>query len=262
VSINVNATNPVLTALQDLNSGAADAALLGGRDATAASKSAASGAVTIGQNGSLDLTALDADTMSLNRAASIADLAVGAGATVAGLLNSLKTQASAAQDPSLDPSARQALNADFKSVLGQIASTLSEASFDGVNLLDGGSTGAAGSMSLTAQNLSLGGAIVTVAPTSSLGTATAAASALGEIGDSLTNIQAALNALSDQASQVSAHGSILSQLSGALQAAAAANGGAGADGARLLALQVQQGLGAQAQPIANQSPQMVLSLFR
>ena len=274
MTISVNTTNPILAALQDLNSSgqpAGNASLVDSRGAPGASDSASAGAVNIGQSGSLELSAVDADAMSLNRATSIADLAVGAGQSVASLLAMLKDQASAAADPSLDPTARQALNGDFKSVLGQIASTVGQASFDGVNLLDGespsglklpaGASGGAG-LSLSAQNLTLGGPIVTLGAASSLGTPSAAVSALADIANSLSNIETALNALSDQASQISAHGSILNQLSGALQAGTTANGNASADGARLLALQVQQQLSGQSQPIANQSPQLVLSLFR
>jgi len=274
VSISVNTANPILAALQDLNSSgqpAGNANLIDGAGAPGAADSAAAAAVNIEQSGSLDLSAVDADAMSLNRATSIADLAVGAGQSVASLLSALKDQALAAADPSLDPTARQTLNGDFKSVLGQIASTVDQASFDGVNLLDGesptglklppGAGGGAG-LSLSAQNLTLGGPIVTLAATSSLGTPSAAASALTDVTNSLSNIETALSALSDQASQISAHGSILNQLSGALQAGTTANGNAGADGARLLALLVQQQLSGQSQPIANQSPQLVLSLFR
>jgi len=272
LSISVNTTNPILAALQDLNSAgqpAGDASLIDGPGSSGTSDSATAGAVNIGQGGSLDLSAVDADAMSLNRATSIADLAVDAGQSVASLLATLKDQATAAVDPSLDPTARQTLNGDFKSVLGQIASTVAQASFDGVNLLDGESlaglnlpASAGAGLSLSAQNLTLGGPIVTLAATSSLGTPSAAASALADVTNSLSNIETALKALSDQASQISAHGSILGQLSGALQAGTTANGSADADGARLLALQVQQQLGAQSQPIANQSPQLVLSLFR
>ncbi len=268
MSITLNTTSPVLAALQDLNTSgqpAADAGQAGGQ----APSGTSGAAVTVGQNGSLDLSAVDADAMSLNRAASIADLALGAGQSVAGLLAALKDQATAARNPALDTTDRQALDGDFKAVLGQIASTVSQASFDGVNLLDGQaqtglnlSAGAGGGLSLSAQNLSLGGPVVTLAATSSLGRPTAATAALADITSSLANIETALNALSNQANRVSAHSAVLNQLTGVLQAGATAGADNGADGARLLALQIQQQLSGQSQPIANQSPQLVLSLFR
>ena len=274
MSININATNPILAALQDLNTSgqsAADTGPVGGQGASASPGAPAPAAVTIGQNGSLDLSAVDADAMSLNRATSIADLAVGAAQSVASLLATLKDQATAAQNPAMDGTARQALDGDFKAALGQIASTVDQANFDGVNLLGGqgsaglnlpAGAGGGAALSLSAQNLSLGGPIVTLNASSGLGTPTAATTALADITNSLANIETALGALSDQANQVSAHSSILNQLTGALQAGASANADSGADGARLLALQIQQQLSGQSLPIANQSPQLVLSLFR
>lgn len=269
MSINLNPNSPILAALQDLNNSgqsSSDAGLIGGQSATSTSSTASTSAVTLGQNGSLDLSAMDADAMSANRSASIADVAVGAGQSVASLLGKLKDEATAAQNPSLDPTTRQTLNTDYASTLSQIASTVAGASFDGVNLVDGqptaGVTAGAGGTSLTSQNLSLGGPVVTLAATSSLGTPTAATSALSDITNSLSNLETALNALSDQANQVSAHSAVLNQFTGVLQVGSTANTDSGADGARLLALQVQQQLSGQTQPIANQSPQMVLSLFR
>jgi flagellin len=273
VTLSVNPNNPILTALQDLSTPAQSGGNTTGPGVLGptGAPSPGSGSVAIGQNGSLDLSAVDTVALGLNRATSIGDVAIGAGQSVANLLATLKTQAAAAQDPSLDATQLQALNGDFKSVLGQITSTIDQASFDGVNLLDGASPaglklpvsadgGAA--LTLSAQNLSLGGPIVTVPATASLGTASAAASALADVSNSLSNIQIALNNLSDQTAQIAAHGAIVNRLSGALAAGANANISASADGARLLALQVQQQLGTQTQPIANQSPQLVLSLFR
>ena len=272
INLNPTTTSPILTALQDLNSSGAsttDADLIGGQSSStssATSNAANASAVLIDQSAGIDPSAVDADATSLNRATSIADLAVGAGQSVASLLTQLKDDATAAQNPTLDVTTRQALNSDFQSTLGQITATVNQASFDGVNLLDGQSSGLSlpagggASLSLSPQNLTLGGSIVTLAPTSSLGTPTAATAALADVTNSLNNIQTALSALTDQANQVSAHGAILNQLSGALQAGT--TGGDSVDGARLLALQVQQQLSGQSQPIANQAPQLVLSLFR
>jgi flagellin len=273
VSINLNTTSPLLTALQDLNSSGTstgsttDADLIDGQSSSSSSTSetATLSAVTIGQGAGVDLGALDADSTSLNKATSIADVAVGAGQSVASLLAKLKDDAAAAQSPTLDGTARQALNSDFQSTLSQISATVNQASYDGVNLVNGQSSGLSlpaggGSVSLSAQNLSLGGSVVTVSSSSSLGTPTAATAALADVTSSLGNIETALNALTDQANQVSAHGAILNQLSGALQAGS--SGGDNVDSARLLALQVQQQLSGQSQPIANQAPQLVLSLFR
>jgi flagellin len=261
LAISVSGAGPISPALQDLNT--PGQGVTGGRPPKSDSD-AAQPAVAIGQNGSLDVGTVDALALGLGSAAGIADLALGAGKTVEGLLTSLQGEAAAAQDPTLDPTTRDGLNVDFKARLAQITATVQQASYDGVNLVDGSSTGVRipGGGSLAPQTLTLGGPVLLVSSTASLGSADAATAALGDINSSLTNLQSALAALADQAGQISAHGAIVGQLSSALKAGVQTTAGAGTEGARLMALQVQQQLGAQGQPIANQSPQLVLSLFR
>jgi flagellin len=264
LAISVSGAGPIQPALQDLNTSGQGAASGGAAPSRLDGDGTPAAAVSIGQNGSLDLGAVDALALGLNSAAGIADLALGAGQSVAGLLSTLQGRASAAQDPTLDPDARAGLNGDFKATLAQVATTVQQASFDGVNLLDGTSASLQipGGGSLTPQNLTLGGPVLVVPPTANLDSAGAAASALAEVSTSGANLDQAMSALADQASQISAHGAIVGQLSSALKAGLPSSADAGAEGARLLALQVQQQLSAQGQPIANQSPQLVLSLFR
>jgi flagellin len=262
LAISVSGAGPISPALQDLNTPGQGVA--GGAPPPTDDDAGQPAAVAIGQNGSLDVGTVDALAYGLSSAASIADLALGAGKTVEGLLASLQGEAASAQDPTLDPATRGSLDVDFKATLAQISATVQQASSDGVNLVDGSSPSLRipGGASLTPQNLSLGGPVLVVSSTASLGSADAATSALADVNTSLSNLQSALGALADQADQISAHGAIVGQLSNALKTGVQSSADAGADGARLLALQVQQQLGAQGQPIANQSPQLVLSLFR
>jgi flagellin len=263
LSITVGVNNPLLQSLQELNIGAG-----GGASGTtgASGEASAVDAVAIGE-GTQGLATFGVTALSLSSVSSIADAATGAGQSVANLLSQLQAAAQVGAEPDLDPSARQSLNANFKATLAQITQVVGQASFDGANLLDGSSpagitapAGADGSsITLSAQNLTLGGPNVALTATASLGTASAAASALAQINASLPNVEAALSALQTQSDQLAAHSALVAQASGALQAQA---GASDADGARLLALQVQQQLGAGAGSIANQAPQMVLSLFR
>ena len=75
---------------------------------------------------------------------------------------------------------------------------------------------------------------------------------------SLENLQAAMTRLLDNARALEAHQGFL----GAAAGAAGVRHDLDADGARLLALQVRQGLEGAGAPIANVEPQAVLSLFR
>jgi flagellin len=263
LSIIINPNNPILTALQDLNAGSSAPA----SDAATSSSDTADDSVAIGQGGA-SLSALGAVQLSLGRASSISDAAIGAAQTIQGLLGRLQTDAAAAQDPTIDAADLQSLNSDYKATLAQITTTVGQAGVDGANLLDGSSPGGVkvlasadgGSLlTLSSQDLTLGGPNLAVSATSSLGTATAAAGALSEVNASIPNLQSALSTLTSQAGQIDAHAALVAQASGALQAS---GGAEDADGARLLALQIQQQLSAAGAPIANQAPQMVLSLFR
>jgi flagellin len=115
------------------------------------------------------------------------DVSLAAGESVSDLLSQLKEKALAATDKSLSTSSRSALNEDFKAIRDQITTVVTNAKFNGVNLLDN-STGTAGYKALSntsgstikvaGENLSLGGANVTVAATTTIGTSTLAGTAL------------------------------------------------------------------------------------
>jgi flagellin len=216
-----------------------------------------------------DIGALSAVKMSLDRATSVSDVALTAGETVSDLLNVLKEKVVAAMDPSIDTASRTALDGDFKATLKQITQALTNASFDGANLLDGSLTTnirflANAYITLSVKNLSLGGSILTVAAGASITTATLATGILTQLNASIANVNQALGDIGAQSKQIEAHNSFISKLTDVL------NSGIGnlvdadlaKESARLQALQVQQQLGAQALSIANQAPQIVLKLFQ
>jgi flagellin len=224
-----------------------------------------------GQRSAID--GLAAVTSSLNRATSISDVALGAGQTVLDLLNKMKSQALSAQDAQLQTDARQSLNTDFAGLLKQISNTIASASFDGVNLFDGSSTAnlrflanADGSQTVTlsAPDLSLGGAVVTFGATASIGTAAVASAVMAQIDASISNLTSALANIGDQAKLITNHISLVNNLSGVLQAGVIdlVSADTAADRARLKALQVAQQIGQQSLSIANSTPQILLALFR
>jgi len=275
ISVN-NTSNAALIALQDL--GATQGKLTQTQSIVSSGLSVSSAqdnpAIwSIAQNQQQEVSGLDAVIKSLNRATSVSDVATAAGQTVVNLLNQLKQDALSATEPSLDATSRQAMNTDFQNVLAQITSTVNSAGFDGTNLLNGSSAGnlgvlasadGASFLTLTSTDLSLGGSVITVPATASLGSTTAATTALTQLNSSLANLTTALSNLGVQADQISAHTSFVSQLSDTLQTGVGdlVNANMGAESAKLQALQVQQQLGAQSLSIANQAPSVILSLFR
>jgi flagellin len=211
--------------------------------------------------------------MSLNRAQSIAEVSMTAGESISDLLIQMKEKVVASQDPSLDSTSRTALDADYKAILRQISQVVQNAEFDGANILDGSVTGsirflanadANAYITLSAKNMSLGGAIVTLAATSSITTVTLAGTALTALNASIANVNQSLGDLGAQARQIEAHNKFVSKLSDVLQTGVGnlVDADLAKESAKLQALQVQQQLGTQALSIANQAPQIILSLFK
>ena len=226
----------------------------------------------IAQNQRADVSGLDSVKDSLQRGQSVVDVAISAAETVSDLLNQMKAKALAATDTSLDTAARTALNSDYTALREQIKKTVSNASFNGANLLKTAAANlvtladATGTQKLTvaSQVMVLGGANVTVTATSSFNTAATASTALGLVNASITNVNAAIAKLGTGSKALGTHLDFIGKLQDTMV------GGIGnlvdadiaKESATLQALQTKQQLGVQALGIANSSSSILLSLFR
>jgi flagellin len=209
---------------------------------------------------------------SINNGTSSIDVALSAGQSISDLLIQLKTAALSASDSSLDTASRQALNANFTALRDQITTIVKNAVFNGFNLVDGSTTqitalaSADGTRRITtqAENLSLSGAIVTLASTATISTQAKASSLVATIQSSLTNVNSALAKLSSGAAKFSIQATFAQKLSDTLTQGIGnlVDANMADESAQLQALQVRQQLGIQALSIANQAPQTILSLFR
>lgn len=227
----------------------------------------------IAQGQRAELGALNAVKDSLNRGQSAVDVALSAGESVSDLLAQLKEKALSATDKSLTTSARSALNEDFKAIRDQIATVVSNAKFNGVNLIDN-STGTAGfkALSNTAgstikaapENLSLGGANVTVTATMTIGTSTLAGTALAAVNASIDKVSASLARLGTASKSFATHLTFVGKLQDSIEAGIGnlVDADLAKESARLQALQTKQQLGVQALSIANSSTSILLGLFR
>ncbi|WP_374471389.1 flagellin [Phenylobacterium sp.] len=276
MSISVHTNKSALVALQNLNTtndklGDTQNKINTGLKIANARDNAAIWSIAQGQRA--DIGALAAVKMSLDRANSIAEVSMTAGESVSDLLVELKEKVVAAMDPSLDDNSRLALDADFKAILRQIKQVTDNASFDGANMLNGtivpdiqflANAEANSYITLSAQDMTLGGLIVTIPPTSSLSTSALASQVLTDLNASIANVNQALGNLGSQAKQIAAHTNFVSKLTDVLETGVGnlVDADLAKESARLQALQVQQQLGAQALSIANQAPQIILSLFK
>ena len=209
---------------------------------------------------------------SLDRGEATLDVALAAGEAISDLLIEMKEKALAAADESLDTASRSALNEDYKALRDQISTIVNNAEFNGLNLIDG-STDAfvalanqdgSNTITVTDEDMSLSGSIVTVAAASSFATATEADNIASAIGTSLDNVNEALARLGTSSKALEIHSTFVTKLSDSLETGIGnlVDADMAKESARLQALQVKQQLGTQALSIANSAPQSVLSFFR
>lgn len=273
--MSVNTNVGAMIALQNLNATNAQLATTQNRINTGKSVANAkdNGAIwAIAQGQRAEIGALNAVKQSLDRGVAAVDVALAAGETVSDLLLQMKEKALAATDASLKTAARAALNEDFVALRDQIASVTANAEFNGVNLLETGATGfqalanAQGSSTLTvgAEVMALGSANVTITTSQTIDTLSDATAALADVTASIDLVSGALARLGTKSKALSTHITFVGKLSDALEAGVGnlVDADLAKESAKLQALQTKQQLGVQALGIANQTPQLVLSLFR
>ncbi|MFC3069718.1 flagellin [Phenylobacterium soli] len=201
---------------------------------------------------------------SLNRAASIADVAMSAGQTIGDLLKLMREKAVSAQSGGAD---KASLDADYQQLLQTLDQIARSASFQGVKMLDGGSTGdlqfkadvnGDASISLSPQDFTADG--LGLARTGLSGADGDLAGLLDQLDAAGASVAAHLAKIGGQSEQIQAHLAVVSRLQTSL--ANGASSDLDADTARLQALQVQQALAGQGGGVANQAPQALLALFR
>ncbi|HTN40286.1 MAG TPA: flagellin [Asticcacaulis sp.] len=211
-------------------------------------------------------------TDSLNRGISSIDVAMSAGQSISDLLIQMKQKAISASDASMDTASRAALNEDFTALRDQISTIVSNAVFNGFDLIDGSTTqitalaSSDGTKKITvkAENMSLSGSIVKLSTAASITSQTGASTMIATIETSLKNVDSALARLSSGAKKFSIQADFVQKLSDTLTAGIGnlVDADMAKESARLQSLQVKQQLGVQALSIANSAPSITLSLFR
>ena len=274
----VNTNRDAMIALQNLNVtgselGIAQQRISTGRKVDSAKDNGSTWAIA--QSMRATSTSLNAVKDSLQRGQSTLDVALAAGSSVSDLLLQMKEKALAASDTTLDSSSRSALNEDFKALRDQLAKTVSNADFNGTNMIKSGGSSlaalanAAGTSKITvaAQSLALGGANLTgITSTSSIGTGTAstAQAMIATVNTAIGKVSTALAKMGTGSKAFDLHLSFIMKLQDTL------DGGVGnlvdadlaKESAKLQSLQTKQQLGVQALSIANQSTSALLGLFR
>tara|TARA_A100001391_G_scaffold200819_1_gene186186 strand:+ start:776 stop:1609 length:834 start_codon:yes stop_codon:yes gene_type:complete len=275
MALSVHTNTSAMIALQNLNKTNEDIQGVQSRINTGLRVTGAkdnSSVYAVAQGMRSDIGALGSVKSSLDRAVSIGDVAIAAGESISDLLIQMREKATAALDPSIDTFSRQAYDSDFKELLDQVKVILTNAEFDGANLLNGSLTNgiafladadATRSVTLEGQDLSISGAIITLTNNSSLGTVTLAGNVVSAIQASLDNVNQALANLGSDLKKMEAHRTFVGKLEDSLTEGVGnlVDADLAKESARLQALQVKQQLGVQALSIANSEPQIILNLF-
>jgi len=273
----VNTNVGALVALQNLNATNADLMTAQARINTGKQVSSAkdNGAIwAIAQNQRATSNALNAVRSSLQRGQSTVDVALSAGESISDLLVQMKEKALAASDTTLDAASRTAYNDEFKSLRDQITKAVTNADFNGANLIKNAGTtiqalaNANGTSKITvaAQDLSLGGAgaLSTIAATASIGTSALAIAMVATVTTAIGAVSTALSKLGTGSKSLGSHLTFIDKLQDTLDAGVGnlVDADLAKESARLQALQTKQQLGIQALSIANQSSSILLGLFR
>jgi flagellin len=215
-----------------------------------------------------NLKAFDAVQQSLSSATGILSVAIAGATSVSNLLAQINTTAISASNPSNTASQQSILSANFTAQLAQLNTFISNSVYNGRNLLSANSISVSVTSTISGGQLTLNNAssLAGISATLSTGVATtAAALALLTtvdaqqlvIGTALGSLGAAANNLNFLSTFTKSLSDAVNQGLGSLVDANLAK-----ESANLQSLQVKQQLGVQALSIANQRPQIILSLFR
>jgi len=272
--LSVNTNTNAMTALEYLNTTQGLLAQTENAISTGETVSSAkdNGAIyAMAQNMRGDVAGYAAVSQSLENGTSTVDVALSAGQSISDLLIQMKQQALSASDTSLDTQSRNALNDNFQALLTQIKTVVQNATFNGTNLIDGttnqitalASTDGQHRVTVSAENMSLSGSIVTVSSTGSISTQAKASTMISTVEASLNNVDSALATLGAGSAKFSIQATFVQNLSDTLNTGIGnlVDANMATESAQLTALQTKQQLGVQALSIANQAPSIALSLF-
>jgi flagellin len=215
-----------------------------------------------------DLKTFDAVQQSLSSGTGILASAIAGATSVSNLLAEVKKKAIEASNPANTANQQSILSNDFNQMMAQLGTFVTNAVYNGRNLLSAGSANVSITSTISGGQLTISNASamsqVSANLSSGVGTTAGALALLTSIDAQTLIVGTTLGTLgSDQASI-----NFVTTFTKTLEDAVTEGMGALVDAdlakesAKLQALQVKQQLGVQSLSIANQRPQIVLSLFR
>ncbi len=215
-----------------------------------------------------DIRALDAIRQGLNNSKGIANVAIAGATGVSDLLQDIRQKLTELSNEGITSQQRTILTNDFGQLVSQARNFVTNAVFNGVNILNT-TTGlntlsnlAGGTLTLRARDLN---ATLNSLGAASVSTASVAQAVIAAQFDNLQSVvNIALGELGADARSLNFQTEFLNAVSDATEEGLGniVDADLARESARLTALQVRQQLGVQVSNIANQAPQILLGLFQ
>ncbi len=252
---NLNVTNEGLSKTQDRVS--TGLKVIGAKDDASS--------FAIAQGIRADLKAYQAVDQALANGKGIGDVAIAGATQISNLLTDMKKKAIEGMNAGNTVSQQSILAADFAAMKTQFTTFVSNAAYNGKNLLTSGATDASVISTISGGTLTISnqGAVGTLT-FGALTTTTLAVSALADVNAAITAVGTALGDLGSDVNSLKFQQDFNKQVSDAVTEGLGSivDADLAEESAKLQALQVKQQLGVQALSIANSSPQILLSLFQ
>ncbi len=274
--VNNVTTNPgALVALQNLNRVSDQLAEVQRRVSTGKQVSSAKdnpAIYALAQQQRAELASIEPVQQGLRVGQSSVDVALAAGESISDILVQMKAVASQAADTSLTAQTRLVLSEQYASLRDQITRLVDSAGVGGRNLIANGasdltvvaSTDGTQTITVAAQNLSVGGGIVNVATGADpLADAAAAQAEIAAVTTAIDALTPALANLGSGSKSLALQERLMTRISDALEISIGnlTDADLAKESSRLQALQVQQQLAIQTLSIANAAPNAILALF-
>lgn len=219
-----------------------------------------------------ELGSIESVQQGLRIGVSTVDVALAAGEAISDVLVEMRSLASQATDPSLSAGNRTLIQNQYAELASQITRLVDSAELGGRNIIANGAsdltvvanTDGSSTITVAAQDLSIGGGIINVSGDGSdLATVLGAQTELTDLDNAIESLSTALGELGAGSNAMGRQEDILTRVSDALEVSIGnlVDADLARESSRLQALQVQQQLAIQTLSIANAAPNSILALF-
>jgi len=223
---------------------------------------------SIAQGLRADLKAFDAVQQSLSAGRGIVAAAIAGAENISNLLAEMKQKIIQSANPANTANQQSILSADFDNMVMQLNSFVSNAVYNGRNIISNASVSVSITSTITGGQLTIANAStlggVSTALSTGVATTTGALALLSTITAQELIVGTALGTLGANAKNIDFQMTFSKTLSDAVSEGLGSlvDADLAKESAKLQALQVKQQLGVQALSIANKRPEIILGLFR